>query len=95
MYIYHGTRDDIVDFTESLASADWNEAQGANVLRDYIEGFGHIFPVSRRAQISDEDHGLIPMSCSALKSKSGAVQNCGFNAAKRMFEHLYSQGGEG
>ena len=46
MYHYHGTADEVVALEFGEANADWSESHGANVKKDFIEGYSHTFPVS-------------------------------------------------
>lgn len=46
MYHYHGTMDPIVTFESGKANAEWSESKGADVKKDFVEGFMHTVPVS-------------------------------------------------
>ena len=45
-YYLSGSYDPGFKFAIATNATDWTEEQGAHVFKDFVDGFGHVFPIS-------------------------------------------------
>lgn len=85
VFVYSGVNDSVVYHNMTTATADFFESLGANVSRRYIHDFFHVLPNS----VQGSDQFNPPSSCARKNAVDMGNQNCGYNLAFEVLQHLY------
>lgn len=70
-----------------METADWFEKQGADVKRLWIHDFMHVLPNN----VQSNETLNRPYSCAEEYEGSSGSQQCGYNMALEVFNHLYGE----
>ena len=85
MFFYSGVNDSVVLNDHVVITSEWFKNQGANIARQWVSDFLHIFPNSVRSNTKYNP----PLSCGTRNESYSAVQNCGYNMALEALQHIY------
>lgn len=85
MFFYSGKQDNVIPHHLPVQAAKWYESMGAKVQRRWIGDFLHIFPNS----VPSNTKYNPPQTCGSHDPRWSSAQNCGYNMASEILEHLY------